>query len=938
MDPKMTFPIGMVKIEVEIVISTDISHSSFSSGIIMVVVLMITIVTVIVICVLLKVDIVLIYRAVTGKDETIGDFKEYDAYVTYDKASSTSSCAEEERTFALEVLPKVLEEQLGYQLCIYERDVLPGGAFVDGVLEYIEKSRRLIMILSEENMDGERQYELVTGLHNALVDRKIKIILIEYKPLKDLGSLPESLQLLVKSNGTVKWKDSFLTGMQPGGYIALAGDQFIMQCASLNQSVIYNDSESYRNKITWFRHYQNGDQAQQVGNGHGEHYPERKFLMVSKTGNCSLRCIFLSNKNGELVKLNKNRPTLELENEKLVLKTVYKRDAANYTCDLNYSENNTLWIVRRMLTVRVFGKETKIPPSILNLNGVETIKAELGKPLTLECRVNFGFERNSTPTIKWLVNSNDNSTDISLEMEESRIVEDDGNGKTIIHTAYFSKVTERHFIATFTCFAQNFQGNTTGILSLKKKSPDILESEEGGGVTEEMFVLKLLPEFLEQQCRYKLCFLERDVLPGGVKPDETRHKESGMCELWLLCTVLVFALSGISNGSKIPSAVKSLVWGSGLEPNIVLPARYFFIQAVDNSGQNFTSSPGESTFQVKIVAPGEEFSRIWVQVLDRKDGSFVVRYRMYASYPNLQIDVQLQDKHVAKSPYTLTGPVYHENCECPEDDSAKWLERMHCPQSISQILRDLAFFQTIDPDKIVKEITKRFGQRQSLCHYTIKDNQVYIKTHGEHVGFRIFMDAILLSLTRKVKLPDVEFFVNLGDWPLEKRKPTEKLHPILSWCGSNETRDIVMPTYDLTESVLETMGRKMLKTIYLVIFASTSVSLDMISVQANTGPVWEDKNSTAFWRGRDSRRERLELVKLARKHPDLIDAAFTNFFFFKHNESLYGPLVKHVSFFDFFKEYANLQVGEPKIREGMELVEQPKDDLFPCTCHRKKVC
>ncbi|XP_041115370.1 interleukin-18 receptor 1-like [Polyodon spathula] len=188
------------------VISTDISRSSFSSGIIVVVVFMITIVTVIVICVMLKVDIVLFYRAVTGKDETIADFKEYDAYVTYDKG--TSSYAEKERNFALEVLPKVLEEQLGYHLCIYERDVLPGGAFVDGVLEYIEKSRRLIMILSEENTDSERQYELVTGLHNSLVDRKIKIILIEYKPLKDLGSLPESIQLLVKSNGTVKWKDS----------------------------------------------------------------------------------------------------------------------------------------------------------------------------------------------------------------------------------------------------------------------------------------------------------------------------------------------------------------------------------------------------------------------------------------------------------------------------------------------------------------------------------------------------------------------------------------------------------------------------------------------------------------------------------------------------------------------------------------------------------
>ncbi|XP_060785351.1 protein O-glucosyltransferase 2 isoform X4 [Neoarius graeffei] len=340
----------------------------------------------------------------------------------------------------------------------------------------------------------------------------------------------------------------------------------------------------------------------------------------------------------------------------------------------------------------------------------------------------------------------------------------------------------------------------------------------------------------------------------------------------------------------------------------------------------------------------------------------------------------------------------------------------------SKIQHDLSAFPKVDLERNAQEIPQRFGQRQSLCHYTIKNNQVYIKTHGEHVGFRIFMDAFLLSLTRKVRLPDVEFFVNLGDWPLEKRRSAEKLHPIFSWCGSNDTRDIVMPTYDLTESILETMGR---------------VSLDMMSVQANTGPPWAEKNRTGFWRGRDSRRERLELVKLARANPTLLDAAFTNFFFFEHDESLYGPLVKHVSFFDFFKykyqinvdgtvaayrmpyllsgdsvvlkqdsiyyehfysqlkpwvhyipikadlsdllekiqwakehdeeaqkiaqagqqfartylmgdsifcyyfklfqEYAKLQLTKPKIRDGMELVEQPKDDLFPCYCHRTKV-
>ncbi|KAM8857203.1 protein O-glucosyltransferase 2 [Synchiropus picturatus] len=359
----------------------------------------------------------------------------------------------------------------------------------------------------------------------------------------------------------------------------------------------------------------------------------------------------------------------------------------------------------------------------------------------------------------------------------------------------------------------------------------------------------------------------------------------------LLSFLLVFSeLSGpgllLVRAEPTPSPAKTLVWGPGLETNVVLPARFFYIQAADSSGRNLTSSPGDKTFEVKIVSPSEHFTRIWIQVLDRQDGSFLVRYRMYASYSDLQVQILLQKKHVAKSPYTLKGPVYHEGCNCPQPSVRVWEADMHCPPSFPQIDKDLSQYSSVDPDRNAQEIPQRFGHQQSLCHYTVKDNKVYVKTLGEHVGFRIFMDSILLSLSRKVRLPDVEFFVNLGDWPLEKRKQSDKIHPIFSWCGSNITRDIVMPTYDLTESVLETMGR---------------VSLDMMSVQANTGPPWAEKNATAFWRGRDSRQERLELVKLSRAHPDVIDAAFTNFFFFKHDESLYGPLVKHVSFFDFFK-------------------------------------
>lgn len=92
----------------------------------------------------------------------------------------------------------------------------------------------------------------------------------------------------------------------------------------------------------------------------------------------------------------------------------------------------------------------------------------------------------------------------------------------------------------------------------------------------------------------------------------------------------------------------------------------------------------------------------------------------------------------------------------------------------------------------------------SLCHYVIKSNKIFRKCYGKYVDFKMFSDKILLSLARKMKLPDLEFFMNLGDWPLSTK---DVKYPIFSWCGSNNSYDIILPTYELTESVLENMGR-----------------------------------------------------------------------------------------------------------------------------------
>uniref|UniRef100_A0A8C3SZE2 Interleukin 18 receptor 1 n=2 Tax=Chelydra serpentina TaxID=8475 RepID=A0A8C3SZE2_CHESE len=182
----------------------DLPRHVFTTGIIVAIFFSLVPVLLVILSVIFRVDIVLFYRDITGKDDTIGDGKEYDAFVSYLKDSISTNV--EERKFALEILPRTLEDHFGYKLCIFERDVSPGGAAVDDVHTFIDKSRRLIIILSQNYISDRVMYELETGLHKALVERKIKIIVIEYRLISDYNFLPKSLELL-PSRRVVKWKE-----------------------------------------------------------------------------------------------------------------------------------------------------------------------------------------------------------------------------------------------------------------------------------------------------------------------------------------------------------------------------------------------------------------------------------------------------------------------------------------------------------------------------------------------------------------------------------------------------------------------------------------------------------------------------------------------------------------------------------------------------------
>ncbi|XP_061185780.1 toll-like receptor 4 [Saccostrea echinata] len=124
---------------------------------------------------------------------------QYDGFVAYNTR---------DRKWIMSELVENLENRRKYKLCLHERDIIPGGIFVDEILDNIEVSRKFILILSPNFMSDQWcQYEATLANH-ALVDGRVGEILLIVLGKLISEHMTNSMKILLKSVTNIEWTEN----------------------------------------------------------------------------------------------------------------------------------------------------------------------------------------------------------------------------------------------------------------------------------------------------------------------------------------------------------------------------------------------------------------------------------------------------------------------------------------------------------------------------------------------------------------------------------------------------------------------------------------------------------------------------------------------------------------------------------------------------------
>lgn len=204
-------------------------------------------------------------------DNSLDKEQFYDAFIIYSLKDDP---------FVNQTLSRALEETCGYRLFLYHRDVDLNRYFLEIIREILERSNRVLLVLSTNFIYNEWSKFEFKGILNEVVQRrkKLVIILLGELPHTDLDS---DLRYLLRTNACIEWDDRMFWQKLK---IALPTFQKVGNSRQLKKSDFYKAAEHYETK-------------------------QQREVLVSRNGPHRLSCQSYATVNSySLNKINQNNP------------------------------------------------------------------------------------------------------------------------------------------------------------------------------------------------------------------------------------------------------------------------------------------------------------------------------------------------------------------------------------------------------------------------------------------------------------------------------------------------------------------------------------------------------------------------------------------------------------------------------------------------------
>ncbi|KAL4231571.1 hypothetical protein ACF0H5_009152 [Mactra antiquata] len=139
--------------------------------------------------------LIYLYRMKRNYKQIDGDNYLYDAFVAY---------SQDDSDWVIDKLLPILETESGYKLCIHERDFGVGAYINDNIVQNINNSKRMILVLSESFVNsGWCTFELKVALGKHIEEDFPVIVII----LQEVRHMNSSLKILLKMTTYLEWKD-----------------------------------------------------------------------------------------------------------------------------------------------------------------------------------------------------------------------------------------------------------------------------------------------------------------------------------------------------------------------------------------------------------------------------------------------------------------------------------------------------------------------------------------------------------------------------------------------------------------------------------------------------------------------------------------------------------------------------------------------------------